>query len=96
MICQGDFSGRTIYAYSILSQPVHSQNNIQLGGLDDYQSGWKPDSLDIHFQFFVDLIAFEHGSRGLNQDTFSQKRARKFVLGNETLRNKRVGSPGVK
>ena len=74
---------------------VHSQNDIQLSRLNDYQSGLKSDPLNINFQIRTDQIAFEYGSRGLNQHTFLQKRGRKLVLGNETLRNKRVGSPRV-
>ena len=51
---QSDFSGHAIYAYLILGQPIHSQNNVQLYRLNDYQGSWKIDSIDTDFQITAD------------------------------------------
>ena len=70
---QVDFSGRTIYAHLVLSQPIHTQDNIQLIRLNKYQRGWKTDFVDTDFQIAADKISLNNRSRGLYQHILAQK-----------------------
>ena len=81
---QVDFLGRTIYAYLVLSQPIHTQDNIQFFRLNQYQRRRETDFVDPNFQIAANKIALNNRSWGLYQHILAQKRTRKFVLGNKT------------